>query len=199
MRGPGTVTFRLYSDAARANQVFVSSNLTLNLTTATSGDGDVGDVLAPANTGQYFWRAFYSGVERNLPVSGACGACRPDEHDRPGTAGDHDDTADQCAARRVGQRYREPDRSGEPGRGVRAPGTVTFRLYSDAARANQVFVSSNRTLNLTSPTAGTSTSETFTPTSAGLHLAGVLQRRDNNLPVSGALASPARDERHRSR
>ena len=60
----------MYSDAACANQVFVSSNRTVNLTTPTSWHGHVGVRSSPTNAGNYFWRAFYSG-DRQLCRSAA--------------------------------------------------------------------------------------------------------------------------------
>ncbi|MDP1818875.1 MAG: hypothetical protein Q8K58_03170 [Acidimicrobiales bacterium] len=71
--GAGTVTFRLYSDAACANEIFVSSNRPLTLTSASSGTA-TSETFTPATGGSYFWRAFYSGDANNLPVGGACGA-----------------------------------------------------------------------------------------------------------------------------
>ena len=61
------MTFRLYSDAVCATQIFVSSNRTLtSLNSATSGTATSEIVRADQRGPEYFWRAFYSGDTNNL-------------------------------------------------------------------------------------------------------------------------------------
>ena len=196
--GAGTVEFRLYSDAACANQIFVSSNRTLTLNSATSGTA-TSATFAPANTGQYFWRAFFSGDTNNLAVSGACGAAGETSTVAPAQpaiatlatnapiGGSVSDTASLTRA------------LVNPVAGAGA-GTVEFRLYSDNLCANQIFVSSNRPLNLTSATTGTSTSETVAPPNAGQYFWRAFYSGDtNNLPVSGACGAAGEYEHARLR
>lgn len=63
----GSVTFRLYSDAGCATQVFASTNNLAGLT-ATSG------AFTPTTAGIYRWRAFYSGNANNKAVATPCNA-----------------------------------------------------------------------------------------------------------------------------
>ena len=63
----GTVTFRLFSDAACTAQVFMSTNL-ISGGTATSGS------FTPPSPGTYFWTAVYNGDANNIPATSACGA-----------------------------------------------------------------------------------------------------------------------------
>ena len=66
--GPtGSVTFRLFSDAACATQVFTSTN-PLGAGTATS------DNFTPTAAGTYYWTAAYSGDTNNNAVTSPCGA-----------------------------------------------------------------------------------------------------------------------------
>jgi alpha-tubulin suppressor-like RCC1 family protein len=60
----GTVTFRLFSDAGCANQVFI----------ATNPLGAPSDWFTPAVAGTYRWTATYNGDANNNSVSGACNA-----------------------------------------------------------------------------------------------------------------------------
>jgi len=63
----GSVTFRLFSDAACATQVFTSTN-PLAGGTATSGG------FTPAAAGIYYWTAVYSGDANNNTATSPCGA-----------------------------------------------------------------------------------------------------------------------------
>lgn len=64
----GTVTFRLFSDSACANQVFTSTTPVVDGSTATSG------WATPAAAGTYYWTADYNGDDANNPGSSPCGA-----------------------------------------------------------------------------------------------------------------------------
>ena len=187
--GAGTVTFRLYSDNACANQIFVSSNRPLNLTTPTSGTA-TSETFAPANTGQYFWRAFYSGDTNNLPVSGACGAAGETSTVTPAQPTVNTQATNGTLGGTIGDTATVSGLVNPVTTGAGA-GTVTFRLYSDAACANQVFVSADRPINMTSATSGTATSATFTPTSAGTYFWRAFYSGDaNNAAVSHPCGAP---------
>ena len=187
--GAGTVTFRLYSDAACSSEIFVSSNRPLNLNSPTSGTA-TSVTFTPVDTGQYFWRAFYSGDANNLPVSGACGAVGETSSVTPARL---DITTQATPTATVGQPIGDTATVTGLVNPVAGPGagTVEFRLYSDAACANQIFVSSNRPVTLTSPTVGTATSQPFVPTVAGTYFWRAFYSGDaNNLPVSGPCGAP---------
>jgi hypothetical protein len=64
----GSITFRLFSDSACASQVGSDSVAPLGAAAPTSAS-----VMPPA-AGTYYWRAFYSGDDRNVAKHSACNA-----------------------------------------------------------------------------------------------------------------------------
>ena len=71
------VVFRLYrgADCADANLVLTRTDTSLTYTVPpTEGSADSGTPFDPPGAGTYRWRAFYSGDDNNLAVSGPCNA-----------------------------------------------------------------------------------------------------------------------------
>ncbi|HVL06270.1 MAG TPA: beta-propeller fold lactonase family protein [Acidimicrobiales bacterium] len=148
----GTVTFRLYSDAACTMQVFTSTNPVIGGTTATSGS------FAPSAPGTYYWTAVYSGDGGNDAATSPCGS--PNESVTITKASPHISTQ-ASPGNLVGAPVRDVATLAG---GVNPTGTVTFRLYSDSTCTAQVFTSTNPL------TAGaTAASDWFTPTSPGTY------------------------------
>ncbi|HJV08852.1 MAG TPA: hypothetical protein VJ653_04200 [Acidimicrobiales bacterium] len=149
--GPtGTVTFRLFSDSSCTTQVFTSTNA---VTDGTSTSTD----YVPAAAGTYYWTAAYSGDAVNAAVTSPCNA--PNES-----------VTITKASPTIATQASPGGLAGAPVRdvatlsgGLNPTGTVTFRLYSDATCATQVFTS-------TVPVSGAgATSEWFTPATPGTY------------------------------
>jgi len=151
--GPtGSVTFRLYSDAACTTQVFTSTNPVVGGTTATSGS------FAPSAPGTYYWTAVYSGDTNNDGATSPCGAPNESVTITKATPGI---STQASPGNLVGAPVRDvATLSG----GASPTGTVTFRLYSDATCATQVLTSTNPVI-----AGATATSDWFTPTSPGTY------------------------------
>jgi hypothetical protein len=144
----GTVTFRLFSDAACAAQVFASTNVLGAGGTATSGS------FPPASQGTYYWTAVYNGDLNNRPATSACGAANESV-----TIGKASPSISTQAS--LGGLLGAPVRDVATLAGGLSPtGTVTFRLFSDASCDTQVFASTNPV---------PATSGWFTPTAAGTY------------------------------
>ena len=146
----GSVTFKLFSDATCSTQVFTS---TVNL----SGNSATSASFTPTAPGKHYWTAAYSGDARNNGVSSPCGA--PNQSV----------TISKATPTLTGKASSGGPR-GTPVRdvatlagGSNPTGKVTFRLYSDAGCATQVFVSTKNLAGLTA------TSDPFTPTNAGTY------------------------------
>ena len=166
----GTVTFRLYSDAACTMQVFTSTNPVVGGTTATSGS------FAPSALGTYYWTAVYSGDANNDGATSPCGAPNESVTITRATPGI---STQASPGNLVGAPVR--DVATLTG-GANPTGTVTFRLYSDAGCATQVFTSTNPVVAGT-----TATSDWFTPTSPGTYRWTAIYSGDVN---NNAATSP---------
>ena len=166
----GTVTFRLYSDAACTMQVFTSTNPVVGGTTATSGS------FAPSALGTYYWTAVYSGDANNDGATSPCGAPNESVTITRATPGI---STQASPGNLVGAPVRDVATLAG---GLDPTGTVTFRLYGDAACATQVFTSTNPVVAGT-----TATSDWFTPTSPGTYRWTAIYSGDVN---NNAATSP---------
>ena len=72
----GTMTFRLYSDANCATQIFASTKNLVGLAVTSNP-------FTPTTAGTYRWRAFYNGDANNKAVATACNATQPDGRHHP--------------------------------------------------------------------------------------------------------------------
>lgn len=168
----GSVTFRLFSDSGCAAQVFTST-VALTAATATSA------AYTPTAAGTYYWTAVYSGDALNNQAISPCRA--PNESVTVAKAKPSLSTqssGDNLVGAPVS------DTATLTG-GFNPGGTVTFRLYSDAACTAQVFTSTGQA------TAGTATSGWFTPTTAGAYRWVAVYSGDvNNEAATGACGDP---------
>ena len=175
----GTVTFRLYGpeDATCASTpVFDSGPRPLAggpPPTATSGP------FTPTAPGTYRWVATYSGDANYLPATGACNDAN--ETSIVTTASPTISTQ-ASAGGMVGTPVRDVATLAG---GSNPTGTVTFRLFSDATCANQVFTSTN-------PLAGgAATSGTFVPAAPGTYRWTAVYSGDaNNNPATSPCNAP---------
>ena len=168
----GTVTFRLFSDAGCATEVF-SSTTPLSGTTATSGS------FMPTSPGTYRWTAIYNGDANNEPAASPCNA--PNESVTIGRASPAISTTASAGGPPGTALHDTATLTG----GFNPTGTVTFRLFSDAGCTTEVFSS-------TAPLSGTTaTSGSFTPTSPGTYRWTAVYNGDaNNEPATSPCNAP---------
>ncbi|HTK15019.1 MAG TPA: hypothetical protein VL769_01400, partial [Acidimicrobiia bacterium] len=153
----GTITFRLYSDSACANEI------TTGLTPVTvNGNGDYGSGdYTPAAVGTYYWIANYSGDANNTPATGACGDAGESSvvtqvQPQIGTTA--------TASTTIGSPI--SDTATLSGATADAGGTITFHLYSNATCTAEI------NTGLTAKTVngnGNYGSGNYTPTTVGTY------------------------------
>ena len=176
-----TVTFRLFSDAACTSQVFTSTN-------PVGASGVVSaSLFTVSSAGTYHWTATYSGDANNNPAGPT--ACA--------------DLAQQVVVSRAGPTIAavantqsavvgatlSDTATARVGVNATATGTVTFRLFADAACTVQAFTSTNAM----NPSSGVATSSPFTVTVPGTyHWVATYNGDANNNPAGPtACADPA--------
>ncbi len=176
----GTVTFRLYSDAACTVQVFTSTSPVVTGPPATATSGNFTTVAA----GTFHWTATYSGDANNAPA-GPTACLDPAEQVVVAVSMP---TIATTASPGVAVGAVVFDTATVSG-GSNPTGTVTFQLYSDAACTVQVFSSTN-TLN---PATRVAQSGNFTTTAPGTYHWVATYSGDANNATAGptACADPA--------
>src|SRR5207237_483432 len=125
----GTITFRLYSDAACQNEV--STGLA---PVAVNGDGSYGSgSFTPSTAGTYYWTARYSGDSFNAPATTACG-----DANESSVVNRSQPTLTTSATPSVTIGSAISDTASLSGATSSAGGTITFHLYSDSSCLNEV-------------------------------------------------------------
>src|SRR5262249_28271006 len=122
----GNVTFKLFSDAACATQVFTSTNNLGGCSSGTAGN------FTPPSPGTYYWTAAYNGEVNNNTATSPCGAAH---ESATITKASPTISTQASAGSPVGTVVTD---TATVGGGASPTGNVTFKLFSDAACATQV-------------------------------------------------------------
>jgi uncharacterized repeat protein (TIGR01451 family) len=155
----GTITFHLYSDSECQNEIAEAMS-----SAPVSNGGATSDPYTPADAGDYFWIAVYSGDDNNNGVSGICG----DTGEKSTVTKAHPSIATVASgAITVGggtiQDQAALSNAHSP------TGTITFTLYSDANCDHVVSAYATSGSSTSAVSNGGATSATFTPTEAGTY------------------------------
>jgi outer membrane protein assembly factor BamB len=172
----GSVSFRLYGP----NDANCTGAVIFAAVVPVTGNGNYSSgTFTPTAPGTYRWIADYSGDVSNNPVTGTCNA--PNESVTVAKASPSLST--QASAGGPVGATSVTDTATVSG-GFGPTGAVTFRLYSDAACATEVFTSTNAL------SGGTATSGSFNPTVPGTYYWTAVYAGDanNNGAVSGCNA-----------
>ena len=195
--GQDEVVFRLYrgSDCDTANLILTRTDTSLVYNApSTTGSADSGTPFDPPGPGTYRWRAFYSGDDNNLAVSGPCNASNENTVVAP-NAPAIATVATPGFVLGAGQLSDNATVSGlvSP---IAAQDEVVFRLYrgADCADANIILTRTDTTLVYTGPPATTGAADSgapFAPPGAGTYRwRAFYSGDDNNLPASGPCNAP---------
>ncbi|HJV09829.1 MAG TPA: hypothetical protein VJ653_09105 [Acidimicrobiales bacterium] len=168
----GTVTFRLFGDSSCTVEAFTS-------TTGLTGSVAVSEAFTPQRAGTYYWTARYNGDVANNPATSPCQA--PDESVTIVKASPTLSTT-ASPGNLVGASVRDVATLA----GAFSPtGSVTFRLFSDASCAAEVFNSTNAVSGTTA------TSGWSTPPAAGTYQWTAVYAGDvNNNPATSPCGAP---------